>query len=431
MRFFEFVQPQQGESTVSKLIDIVKDPNADPRLKNEILAILKQLETAGNKADNKPANPNPQEQIATESTASDTIQTIESDEDYYQRILNSDPRLKAVAEQKLKDAEAAGFNVGTALSSSDAFAKFNDEVVSLVSELKQLPPAFSKEVVKELSNMAVQGTNHNDLLNFLNACATEERIIDLPSIVSEFGSGSFSIPEQYREIVKALAQITPGSSNAASGKGELMLAVIGKGTTKPAVGDIVVGKKRIEVKASDKGPKGAETDFGFGSQPVGKARTIMVNTINKTLGRVVLFDGDAGEQDENGVSGISGIGTRNLPMLNKLFVEMGADATQAMFREMFTAVVGSKFSEDIDKIVAAIDENGIDATALRSGVIGLLFDYYKAVNKHDGLLTINLPNLTYNYVEDAESFASLPNITIGSLFDFRKKPSSITTFKQK
>jgi hypothetical protein len=103
---------------------------------------------------------------------------------------------------------------------------------------------------------------------------------------------------------------------------------------------------------------------------------------------------------------------------------------QAMFREMFTAVVGSKFSEDIDKIVTAIDEKGIDATAMRTGVVGLLFDYYKAVNKHDGLLTINIPNLTYNYVEDAESFASLPNITIGSLFDFRPNPSSITTFKQ-
>ena len=38
MRFFEFVQSQQGESTVSKLVDIAKDPNADPRLKNEILA---------------------------------------------------------------------------------------------------------------------------------------------------------------------------------------------------------------------------------------------------------------------------------------------------------------------------------------------------------------------------------------------------------
>ena len=95
-----------------------------------------------------------------------------------------------------------------------------------------------------------------------------------------------------------------------------MLAAIGKGTTKPAVGDIIVGTKRIEVKASDLDKKGKVTDFGFGSQPVGKARTIMVNTINKTLGRVVLFDGDAGEQDENGVSGISGIGKRNLPMLN-------------------------------------------------------------------------------------------------------------------
>ena len=431
MRFFEFVQPQQGENTVSKLVDIAKDPAADPRLKNEILAILKQLETAGAKSDNKPADLDPQEQIAIESTASTTIQTIESDEDYYQRILNSDPRLKAIAEKKIKDAEAASFNMGSALSSSNAFEKFNKDVLSLVSNLKQLPAAFSDEVAKALSHMAVQGTNHNDLLNFLDACATEERIIDLPSIVSESGSGPFSIPEQYREIAKALAQITPGSKNAASGKGELMLAAIGKGATKPAVGDIIVGKKRIEVKASDIGPKGKETDFGFGSQPVGKARTIMVNTVNKTLGRIVLFDGNAGEQDENGVSGISGIGTRNLPMLNKLFAEMGTSATQAMFREMFTAVVGSKFSEDIDKIVSAIDEKGIDATAMRAGVVGLLFDYYKAVNKHDGLLTINIPNLTYSYVEDAESFASLPNITIGSLFDFRPNPSSITTFKQK
>ena len=68
---------------------------------------------------------------------------------------------------------------------------------------------------------------------------------------------------------------------------------------------------------------------------------------------------------------------------------------------------------------------------MRAAVIGLLFDYYKAVNKHDGLLTINIPNLTYNYVEDAESFASLSNVTIGTLFDFRDNPGSITTFKQK
>jgi len=430
MRFFEFAQPQQGESTVSKLVDIVKDPNTDPRLKNEILAILKQLETAGAKADSKPADPNPQEQIATESTASDTIQTIESDEDYYQRILNSDPRLKAVAEQKLKDAEAASFNMGAALSSSNAFEKFNKDILSLVSNLKQLPPAFSDEIAKALSHMAVQGTNHNDLLNFLDACATEERIVDLESIVSKSGSGSFSIPKQYQEIVKALALITPGSKNAASGKGELMLAAIGKGTTKPAVGDIVVGTKRIEVKASD-GAKGTLSDFALGSQPVGKARTIMVNTVNKTLGRIALLDAPASEQDENGISGISAIGKRNLPMLNKLFAEMGASATQTMFRDMFTAVVGSKFSKDIDNIVAAINEKGIEEATMRAAVIGLLFDYYKAVNKHDGLLTINIPNLTYNYVEDAESFASLSNVTIGTLFDFRDNPGSITTFKQK
>jgi hypothetical protein len=157
----------------------------------------------------------------------------------------------------------------------------------------------------------------------------------------------------------------------------------------------------------------------------------MVNTVNKTLGRIALLDAPASEQDENGISGISAIGKRNLPMLNKLFAEMGASATQTMFRDMFTAVVGSKFSKDIDNIVAAINEKGIEESAMRAAVIGLLFDYYKAVNKHDGLLTINIPNLTYNYVEDAESFASLSNVTIGTLFDFRDNPGSITTFKQK
>ena len=343
--------------------------------------------------------------------------------------MDSDPRLKALAEKKIKEAEAESFNVGSALSSSNAFEKFNKDVLSLVSNLKQLPLAFSDEVAKALSHMAVQGTNHNDLLNFLDACATEERIIDLASIVSKSGSGSFSIPKQYQGIVKALALITPGSKNAASGKGELMLAAIGKGTTKPTVGDIIVGEKRIEVKASD-GATGKLSDFALGKQTVSKARTIMVNTINKTLGKVVLLDAPAEQQDENGISGISGIGKQNLPMLNKLFAEMGADATQKMFREMFTAVVGSKFSEDIDKIIAAIDEKGIEATKFKSGVIGLLFDYYKAVNKHDGLLTINIPNLTYNYVEDAESFAS-SNITAITLFNFRDVAGSITTFKQK
>jgi hypothetical protein len=431
MRFFEFAAPNQDQNTVSQLVDIVKNPNTDPKLKNEILAILKQLEVKGTKQDKQLNAIPPSEEITKEAVGDDTLSTIESDEDYYQRILNSDPRLKAIAEKKLKDAESAGFNVGSSLSAGDAFKRFNDQVLSLVQHLKQLPPDFSKEVTKTFSHLATQGIDQQDLISFLQDCAKPERLIDLPELIANSGTGiKLNIPTKYQEIVKHLVAVTPGSKNAAAGKGELMLAVIGKDTVKPAVGDIIVGNKRVEVKASDATGKSL-SDFALGKQPVEKARTIMVNTINSKLGREVFLDATADTSNDQGVTGISSISTRNIAQLNKIFSEMGAKTTQKMFREMFTAVVGSKFSEDIDKIVAAIDNNGIQIEPMRKAIVGLLFDYYKSVNQHTGLLTINVPTLTINYVEDAEAFSSIPNLTIGTLFDFRSNPGSITSFKQK
>ena len=375
MRFFEFSAQNQDQNTVSQLVDIVKNPKTDPKLKNEILAILKQLEVKGTKKDKQLNTAPPAEEITKEAVGDDTLSTIESDEDYYQRILNSDPRLKAIAEKKLKDAESAGFNVGSSLSAGDAFKRFNDQVLSLVQHLKQLPPDFSKEVTKTFSHLATQGIDQQDLISFLQDCAKPDRLIDLPALIANSGTGiKLNIPTKYLEIVKHLVAVTPGSKNAAAGKGELMLAVIGKDTVKPAVGDIIVGDKRVEVKASDATGRSL-SDFALGKQPVEKARTIMVNTINSKLGREVFLDATADTSNDQGVTGISSISTRNISQLNKIFSEMGAKATQKMFREMFTAVVGSKFSEDIDKIVAAIDNNGIQIEPMRKAIVGLLFDY--------------------------------------------------------
>ena len=418
MRFFEF-NTSNSSNTVSQLVDLVKDPKTDDKLRQDIMSILKSL------TDKTPET--------TESSVVDAniVAEIESDEDYYQRILNSDLRLKAIAERKIKEAEAAAFKVGYTLSAKDVFSQFNNEVLSLVKNLTQLPPDFSKELTKTFSHLAAQGIDQNQLISFLKDAATPDRIINLPSIVSKSGSGSLPIPSQYRDIVQALAVVTPGSKNAASGKGELVLAVIGKDTTKPSIGDIVVGNKRVEVKASDEA-KGSLSDFALGGQPVEKARKIMVDTINRVLGRTVLLDAPASSKDEaTGATGISAIGVKNLPKLNELFKEMGEQETKEMFKKMFLAVVGSKFNDDIEKIVTAIDSNGIQLEKMRRGVVELLFNYYKSINGHSGLLTLNVPKLTYNYVEDSEAFASLKDITIGSLFDFRSNPGSITTFKQK
>lgn len=430
MRFFEFTSGQQDQTTVSKLVDIVKGPETDPKLKTEILGILKQLEAKAADQGDASSNIDAPEQVTKESS-SDIVSTIESDEEYFQRLLNSDPRLKAIAEKKIKDAEAQGFNVGSALSAGAAFKQFNDQVLSLVKDLEQLPPDFAKEVAKTFSHLATQDIDQQLLISFLQDCSTPQRLIDLPSLISKSVTGKkLPIPSKYQDIVKALAVVTPGSKNAAAGKGELMLAVIGKDTVKPAVGDIIVGQKRVEVKASDTAGKSI-SDFALGKQPVEKARTIMVDRMNEILGRKVFIDAPADTKDDDGITGISSINKRNIEYLNSLFKEMGAAETQKMFKEMFTVVVGDKYSDRIDDVISAIDNNGIQIDAMRKSLIGLLFDFYKTTNKHDGLLTFNIPNSTFNYVEDAESFAALPNLTIGTLFDFRSNPGSITSFKQK
>lgn len=432
MRFFEFAQPKQDQNTVSKLIDIVNDPEMDPKLKNEILAILKQLEVKDSKQDVQDNSSSLAQEITKEAATDDTVSNIESDEEYFQRLLNSDPRLKAIAEKKIREAEAQGFNVGSALSAGDTFKRFNDQVLSLVKNLKQLPPDFSKEVTKTFSHLATQGIDQHALIGFLEDCAKPERLIDLPALIDQppVTGKQIVVPQKYQDIVKQLALVTPGSKNAAAGKGELMLAVIGKDTVKPAVGDIIVGNKRVEVKASDVAGK-SFSDFALGKQPVEKARTIMVNRMNKILGREVFLDAISDTKNDQGITGISSINTKNIKYLNSLFKEMGATETQKMFKDMFTAVVGEKYSDNIDQIVSSIDNNGIQIAPMRKAIVGLLFEYYKAANKHDGLLTLNVPNLTFNYVEDAESFGSIPNLTIGTLFDFRSNPGSITSFKQK
>ena len=99
MRFFEFTT-QPGSDTLSKLVDLAKDPKTDPNLKNQIMLLLKQLE---NKKQDQPTK---------EAVQMDLLSKIESDEEYYQRILNSDPRLKAIAEKMIKDAESAAFDLG-------------------------------------------------------------------------------------------------------------------------------------------------------------------------------------------------------------------------------------------------------------------------------------------------------------------------------
>ena len=164
-----------------------------------------------------------------------------------------------------------------------------------------------------------------------------------------------------------------------------------------------------------------------------KARTILVNTVNKAAGQVMYLDKLSKEtegDDTSKVSGISSIGPKALVKLNPIFQKMGATNTQKMFTEMFTSVIGLGFEKEIQDIVSTIDKNGVVPEKMVAGIKILMFKYYQKINKHAGVLALNINHLTYSYTSTGEDFAKLTDIKTTSLFDFRPVNASITSFKK-
>jgi hypothetical protein len=436
MRAFEFLTEFSGQpatDTVSTLVNLVKDSDTDPNLKAEILNILKQLEQKAN----QPTTANTISPPVQEDANSDLISKIESDEEYWQKLMDSDPRLKALSEKKIKQAEAESFNMGSALGSDRAFTALKTDINAAFNKLPQVPTIFKSAIEKECINAVVEGDITKDsLLRFLGECATPNRIIDMPTIVSKsLKSGDLVFSEEYLKLAKRIAKLTPGSSSSASGKGEALLILTGKATEKANPGDITVTDVGlIEVKSSDLTGKSGLSDFVFGGKmQTAKARTILVNTVNKAAGQVMYLDKLSKEtegDDTSKVSGISSIGPKALVKLNPIFQKMGATNTQKMFTEMFTSVIGLGFEKEIQDIVSTIDNNGVVPEKMVAGIKILMFKYYQKINKHAGVLALNINHLTYSYTSTGEDFAKLTDIKTTSLFDFRPVNASITSFKK-
>lgn len=421
MRAHQFINESRlPNSTVDKLILVAKNPKVNVNLRNDVISILSQLEQQG-------------DQQVTEQVTSpeELIATIESDEIYYQQVLDADPRLKAIAERKIKEAEATAFTVGAALGNDKPFAGVQKAVTEAVTELTQLPGLYKKAVAKECIHMIVEGEPQQNVIKFLQQCATPGRVIDLSTLVSKAGNGRLPIPEQYQSICKHLARLAPGTSNARTGKGELMLIMIGNNTEKATPGDIKVNNDLVEVKASDVSGS-AMSDFVLGKMNTASARKILVNTINQVAGKTVFLDKEAKAKLPNGATGISGIGRDTLPILNTYFAQMGRADVVNMFTSMLEASVGTELRSQISEVVNAISEDGtLDPALIIPPMKKLVFDYYQLKNKHAGLLTLNVETLNYTMSLTGDDFAQASDVMVTKIFDFRPVASSILSIKQR
>ena len=448
----EFAPPTSSIS--SEILDILQNQEEGSPVYNSAVSLLQQIIDTANKNSQTNTQPAPipagiqnqtkqignkipmgqEPQTVSESVPSDLISAAEAAE---MKLTPEQLKLfQTKLEQIQKQARAEGFNTGIALARDpDAtMTDTNNQIESLLKNLSQIPKDVKSVVADACFGVFRKTKQIQPILNFLADCAKPDKPIDLPGIIERGGSGRLMEPNNpYYQIVLQLAKLNPGSGNSASGQGEWMLVLAGTDATKIHPGDISVGKKKVEIKASDtKEGRTSLTDFSLNSKklPVAQARKVLVTAINTTLGRNVVGAGRSSE------GGISALNNRTLIKLNPLFVEMNRISkgiVQQTFKQMWETVMPEPELESyITNVVNAIDVDGtVRLEKLYGPTAVLAAAYYKIINKHDVLLLLNIPTLSYTVVDDPASISGFLNqesveLTMSSIFDFRDNPGAIT-----
>jgi len=253
-------------------------------------------------------------------------------------------------------------------------------------------------------------------VKFLTSCKVG--FFDMNSIKTAPTGNLYSgIPGAIFEAIKGpLFQIEFGTGGNKIGKGEALLAIIGKGAFKGEKGDIQLSSgEEIEVKASsgDKNPTGAVlVALGKGTDETGKKSKESAYGSNTEAGKkfkVLIAKAYSTrtkpikpEQVPNSVSGQSIANFFN-PFIIR--VPARAQLTANAFVEAYKVIFKKEAHNDefFSGIYSAFSEDGIDTNQLTKVIRAMEFDYYKSVIKHDAILFMNGSTGTYRYVDSGSS----------------------------
>ena len=256
-------------------------------------------------------------------------------------------------------------------------------------------------------------------VKFLASCKVG--FFDMSSIkTNPTGNLYTSIPGAIFEAIKApLFQIEFGTGGNKIGKGEALLAIIGKGAFKGEKGDIQLASgEEIEVKASsgEKTPSGAVlVALGKGTDEKGQKSKESAYGANTEAGKVfkkliakaysTKTKPIKPEQVPNSVSNQSIVNFFN-PFIIR--IPARAELTANAFVEAYKVIFKKEAHNDefFSGIYSAFSEDGIDTSQLTKVIRGMEFDYYKSVIKHDAILFMNGSTGTYRYVDSGASLVN-------------------------
>jgi hypothetical protein len=421
MRFFEFAITPQTSSSIKDLEYLLTNADVDPNTLQKALDFLKK--DSQEKQDSlKQPETSPTQNPNVQSAPQDQTQALSGEKNVKETATDS---LKNEVIQFAKEASPDKLEKVIYYIKLDSFKDMASFIIK--SKIKVKANAITDQIHLAISDLAGK-TSVKSMTDFLNDCK-EGGVIDAPLMITGKQGIVQSIPitrEDYLPIVKRLLDTNLGGASA-SGKGEFGLAFAGTDATKGEK-DITIGGIDIEVKATHR-----KTDFFFKGQ-TGFEPVHTKNALIKLVNALNSVGGEFQQTNQVGKGGIAQINPKTLEVLNPFFMKLGQKTVVNLLVNIISEIHSdhdvSEFNNDIAN---SVNSNGsIDYNKLIYATSKISFYYYQQIEKHPGVLMLNITSVSYVYQKTAGDFAELVSkgiIGTTSAIDFRTSTKGSLTFK--
>jgi len=424
MRFFEFAITPQTSSSIKDLEYLLTNADVDPNTLQKALAFLKKDSQEKQEPLKKPKEPAQQAPAQQAPAQQAPAQQAPANQENNVKEATASADLKS---QVLEFAQSATPDKLEKVIYYIKLDSFKDMATKIIkSKIKVKVGAITEQIHLAIGDLAGK-TSVKSMTDFLNDCKNGG-VVDAPSMISG-NEGIKPIPvsrDDYRDIVQRLFNTSLGSASA-SGRGEFGLAFSGISANKGEK-DITIGEIDIEVKASQR-----KTDFFFKGQ-TGFEAVHTKAALSKLVSALNSVGGQFKNINETGKGGIAQLNLKTITALNPYFAKLGQTKVSQLLVDIVNVIHNdhnvSQFSKEIS---ASVNSDGtVDYGKLLSATSKVSFYYYQTIEKHPGVLMLNITNMTYAYQINPEDFSKLVDdgtIGAGSAIDFRTSTKGSLTFK--
>ena len=266
------------------------------------------------------------------------------------------------------------------------------------------------------------------IFNFLNA--SKKGIIPLGSLV-DAGSGNIKdavLKTKFKKLstigfIDDLLDQMPAQTGGAWGPGELGLAILGSPVSKGDKGDIMVGNRKIEIKASNKATSGGRVNTSAvktgkaGQDGAAKAISGFFSKIKQKFNGKTIGVSDAGKPvNAYNVNSLSW-----MQAVNRTITQAKAKRKDVIqfLNELATAAINVPAGGEIKfNFSGAVAEDGtVIPNGFRKEYLRVILSYYNKIEGVNDILIINPGNGNFNVVDatDVDSIMQkLKDKTLGT-----------------